>query len=47
MKRSAKTWIKGPYKNKNRDRSGLVVLLVLLVLLVLAVAVIALIRSAL
>lgn len=44
MKRSAKTWIKGPYKNKNRDRSGLIVLLVLLVL---AVAVIALIRSAL
>ena len=44
MKRSAKTWIKGPYNNKNRDRSGLIVLLVLLVL---AVAVIALIRSAL
>ena len=43
MKRSAKTWIKGPYK-KNRDRSGLIVLLVLLVL---AVAVVALIRSAL
>lgn len=44
MKRSAKTWIKGPYKKKNRDRSGLIVLLVLLVL---AVAVVALIRSAL
>lgn len=44
MKRSTKTWIKGPYKNKNRDRSGFILLLVLLVL---AFAVFLLIRSAL
>ena len=44
MKQNGKTWIKGPYKNKNRDRSGIILLLVLLVL---AFAVFLLIRSAL